>query len=286
MRLLAILLLPAFIGLINAQWGGMNGQNGFQNGYADQGRHPGGSSKQINPWDGQGQGYGWGLQGYTNQLNQQNVGHAPQNQQGGSSGPGLFDFGPANNQPINSNVNHQNVGQAPLETGGNSQGMIIPDGPVQTGMRDQVNMVNAGQGPAPGETGNSPNSGENFLDTGFDTGAGYANNAPQRNPGQSSNNNNQVAYAAGAGGSSGGAGPAYAAGNGDNTGGNAPLGGALLTDLNQQDAGTAEHSRAAASVGPTVAGVVIAVLVLVGVVAVAAVFLVKQRASRMMVQSV
>lgn len=227
-------------------------------------------------------------------VNQVDAGQAPLNT-GGSSGRGLFDFAPGNNQQHSNNVNHQNVGQAPLGTGGSSQGLIIPDGPVQTGMRDQVNMVNAGAGPAPGE-GNSPSSGEFIWDTGLgaaNTGAGMANNAPQ---GGSSNNNNQGgAYGAGygagggynaGGNSNGNGGPAYAAGAGDNAGANAPLGGALLTDLNQQDAGTAEHSKAAAGVGSTVAGVVVAVLVLVGVVAVAAVFLVKQRASRMMVQSV
>ncbi len=284
-------------GFVSAQQFGQFGGTGFGgtgggHNYGNQGVHPqtGGYSSGKNAFFSFGQNpMGQQMQGLgqnQGQPNHQNVGTAPKTQ-GGSSGTGLFNF-PAGNQHqgVSNRLDMGNVGRAPLDTGGSSQGVGVFafPGAAQRGQSDNVNMVNLGKGPT--DTGNSPNSGEFPWDKGLgQANQGGAMGAPQRRPG--SNNAFAAETAFGAGGNSQSGGPAFNGGQiGDNAGAGAPLGGALLTDRDQQNAGKSDYSKGAASMSTTVVGVVIAVLVLVGVVAVAAVFLVKQRASRMMVASV
>jgi len=264
-------------------------QNGNGQTYGDKGRIPGAGSRQkfndpyapMNPLGGHQQaGLGQGNAG----VNHQNIGGAPL--AGQSSRGQAVDYAPVVNPgPVRGSVNHIGAGAQPLPgQGGSSNGLRdIPLGPVMTGQNANTNMNNQGAGPGRDEFGNVPSSGEYVHDYGV--GAAAAGNGAAVN-GQTGNAqpiapyNGEAVLGAGNGGggnSGNGNAPYY---------GNSPLGGAEISDFTQQEAGKASHSSGGAAVGATAVGVVVAVLVLVGIVGVAAVFLIRQRRSRMTMQQV
>ena len=262
------------------QFGGTNGQG--TGGMTDKASFAGGSSQgKGTPYNPNAQGQGFqGQQGQQGQqVNYGNQGRAPS--AGGSSRGFLPDLTPVQPGPIVSHVAHANAGAAPdpSQNGGSSQGLDVALGPVQTNTLDRVDMVNAGGAPAPGQG----NSGEAFYDYGAGGAGGGVGGAPVVQPhpqGGAGRGTNSRVYNA-PGGSSRGKGPAFNS-PADKAGKGAPLGGALLTAFEQDPAA----STGTAAVGSTIAGVVVAVLVLVGIVAVAAVFLVRQRTSRMALTNV
>ena len=248
--------------------------------YPDKGRAHGGSSRMKLDPSGTHPGIGFQVQAGAGGLNQVNAGNPPT---GGSSRGQMVDFAPVGNPgPVQGQVNHVEAGAQPQGTGGNSGLQDIPLGPVQTGMHNNVNMVDMGSPPDPNQ-----NSGEIYDYGAGAVGGAIAGNGAAVN-GQTGDFAPNLPQTAGetvlgqTGGSSGNGGNAYNGGNyADNAGANAPLGGAEISDLTQQEAGKASHSKGVAGIGTTAAGVVIAVLVLVGIVGVAAVFLIRQRRSRM-----
>lgn len=138
MRLLVVLLVPAFIGMVVSQayHPGMGNQQGNFNqrgGMRDQGRAPGGSSR-GKTYPQYGQGYG-----------QQPYGQQPYGQQGGQGTQQVH----AGQQ---GNVNHFGQGTAPLP-GGSSRGRQYGQRPYQqvhAGQQAGVNHVGQGTAPLPG----------------------------------------------------------------------------------------------------------------------------------------
>lgn len=232
MRLLAILLIPAFVGLVvgqqNGRFGGTNGQGG---GMRDQATFAGGSSRR-----GQGQGQGFqGQQGhyYPNPQvagqfggtnGQGTNGNGGMKDQasfaGGSSRKGTGQGYPgqgyqgqgyqgqgAQGQTGQGQVNYGNQGRAP-NAGGSSRGSQVPNlAPVQPGpIVNHVAHANAGAGPDPSQTGGSSRGLDVALgpvQTNVVDRVNMVNSGGAPPPGQGNSGEAFYDYGAGAGGAGG-----------------------------------------------------------------------------------